>query len=143
MIAKHAPLIRREFAQRHTLKDLLICLAVFDLLSCCCSYVIFGPFRSACCAPPQHWVKLSEQDLQSIADGWRADHDNACPTPRRLKREKQLSAGSSLNDPWGSPFQIICKGDDTTVVSFGPDKLRGTLDDIQFPPRTPRCWSEQ
>ena len=79
-------------------------------------------------------AKISAQDLQSIADGWREDHPNECPTPRRLKDEKQMSAGSSLNDPWGSPWKIVCSGLDTTVISFGPDEKEGTADDIFFPP---------
>ena len=79
-------------------------------------------------------AKISAQDLQTIADGWRADNGNDCPTPQRLKAEKQMSAGSNLNDPWGAPWKINCDGDNTTVISFGPDKKEGTADDIHFPP---------
>ena len=36
-------------------------------------------------------------------------------------------------DKWGSPYEIVCTDDDIVVLSLGPDKRKGTDDDIRFP----------
>ncbi len=143
MFARAAAQLHDEIVQRFTLKQLLRWLALVAAVKTMASAfrVLPWPFPRHGCLQKSAWIDA--QDLQSIADGWRYENDNACPTPRRMKREKWLSPGSQLNDPWGSPFQIVCEGDETIVLSLGPDKLPGTMDDIRFPPRTPRWWSEQ
>ncbi|MCG6954985.1 MAG: type II secretion system protein GspG [Gemmatimonadetes bacterium] len=34
-------------------------------------------------------------------------------------------------DPWGSTYQLKVWADSVAVVSYGPDRLRGTADDFQ------------
>jgi general secretion pathway protein G len=45
----------------------------------------------------------------------------------------ELDASSGTNDPWGSPYKVVCDDESTIVSSFGPDKKEGTTDDIRFP----------
>lgn len=113
-----------------TLIEILIVLAIVGMIAGGVAVYAVPKFKES----QIKTAKISAQDLQQIADGWRADNGNDCPTPQRLKTEKQMSAGSSLNDPWGAPWKISCDGDQTTVISSGPDKKEGTPDDIHFPP---------
>ena len=121
---------RRELERGVTLIEILIVLAIVGMIAGGVAVYAVPKFKESQIKE----AKISAQDLQTIADGWRADNGNDCPTPQRLKSEKQMSAGSNLNDPWGSPWKIACDGDNTTVISFGPDKKEGTQDDIHFPP---------
>ena len=120
----------RSLERGVTLIEILIVLAIVGMIAGGVAVYAVPKFKES----QIKTAKISAQDLQSIADGWRADNGNDCPTPTRLKTEKQMSAGSSLNDPWGAPWKIVCDGESTTVVSFGPDKKEGTPDDIHFPP---------
>jgi general secretion pathway protein G len=122
--------LRRALSRGVTLIEILIVLAIVGMIAGGVAVYAVPKFKESQIKS----AKISAQDLQSIADGWRADNGNDCPTPQRLKTEKQMSAGSSLNDPWGAPWKIACDGEQTTVISNGPDKKEGTPDDIHFPP---------
>jgi general secretion pathway protein G len=122
--------LRRALSRGVTLIEILIVLAIVGMIAGGVAVYAVPKFKESQIKS----AKISAQDLQSIADGWRADNGNDCPTPQRLKTEKQMSAGSSLNDPWGAPWKIACDGESTTVISSGPDKKEGTPDDIHFPP---------
>jgi len=71
--------------------------------------------------------------LHAVAEAWRANHGDECPSVQRLIDDKELSASSDTNDPWGSPYKILCNDDNTTTLSFGPDRKEGTRDDLRFP----------
>jgi general secretion pathway protein G len=77
---------------------------------------------------------VSAAALRSAADAWRSEHGAAsCPTPTQLQEEKLVDRGSHLEDPWGTPFKIVCNQEETSVVSLGPDRKEGA-DDIVEPP---------
>jgi len=78
-------------------------------------------------------ARTSLKALHAVAEMWRATHVDECPSPQRLKDDKDLDPSSDLNDPWGSPYKIVCDDDSTTVVSFGPDGKEGTPDDLRYP----------
>jgi hypothetical protein len=40
---------------------------------------------------------------------------------------------SGAASTFGNPYEIHCNDDATTVLSWGPDRKRGTADDITFP----------
>ena len=83
-------------------------------------------------------TKTSLRAFHAVAEAWRANHGNECPTPQRLKDDKELAASSSLVDAWGSPYLIGCNEDTTIAMSFGPDKIAGTTDDVVFPSTRPQ-----
>jgi len=64
-----------------------------------------------------------------VADKWVADHPGQCPTMKRLRDDKELSAGSKLTDPWDRTYRIECQ-ESIAVISDGPDRRAGTADDI-------------
>lgn len=55
------------------------------------------------------------------------------PSPRELQSfiEKHRLAGQDGLDPWGSQYYLIARRDSIIVGSPGPDRQRGTEDDIQ------------
>jgi hypothetical protein len=53
-----------------------------------------------------------------------------CPTVDELKAERYLDTGFSLRDPWGSRYEVRCFDEEVICTSAGPDRKRGTGDDI-------------
>jgi hypothetical protein len=58
--------------------------------------------------------------------------ENRWPTTADLVDEKYLSP-RDLVDPWGTVIVYRYSGDDPTVISAGPDREFGTVDDIKSP----------
>ena len=84
---------------------------------------------------PVKVTKTAEGELRKAAMQWRGKHGvDACPTPQQLMDDSAIDPASKLTDAWGSPFQIWCTSDETTVTSFGPDRVR-SADDIVSPSR--------
>lgn len=57
-----------------------------------------------------------------------------CPTPAELRRDKMLDAQFPKEDPWGTPFSILCNEDEIQARSAGPDRAVDTGDDLWAPP---------
>jgi type II secretory pathway pseudopilin PulG len=53
-----------------------------------------------------------------------------CPTLQQLESSKLLAAGSNTQDPWGTPYELSCETGDIDVRTAGPDRERGTSDDM-------------
>jgi hypothetical protein len=65
---------------------------------------------------------------------WQAaNNETSCPTVSQLIQDKQLDSGQNTNDPWGQAYNLNCSDDEVTVISNGPDKKKGTKDDISVP----------
>ncbi len=93
---------------------------------------VSGPERYS--FPPDLGVRTSAMVLRRAAETWRgAQGSDACPTPQAVIAGGALDPAAQVVDPWGTPFVIACTDDETTVTSFGPDRLPGTSDDIQIP----------
>jgi hypothetical protein len=56
-----------------------------------------------------------------------------CPTVGDLKRSKILEPGVTPTDAWGNSFQLQCSSVGVRVVSSGPDRKRGSEDDVVIP----------
>jgi hypothetical protein len=52
---------------------------------------------------------------------------------QQLVQEKELDSATTTTDPWGEQYVLSCTDDDVIVASNGPDKKRGTGDDIRVP----------
>jgi hypothetical protein len=78
-------------------------------------------------------TRTSVMELQRAAEVWRAKHaTDGCPTPEQLRAAGAVDRLAKLNDAWGTPFEIACAGDATSVRSLGPDRKWGD-DDIVAP----------
>jgi len=123
---------RRARSRGVTLVEILIVLAIIGLIAGGIAVYAVPKFQQA----QKENTRNSEKALHAVAEAWRANHGNDCPTPQRLKDEKELAASSDINDAWGVPYKIQCEDESTTIVSAGPDKKEGSQDDIRFPDPT-------
>lgn len=55
--------------------------------------------------------------IHAVAEAWRVNHGNECPTVQRLKEEKELASSTSIVDARGIPYVIRCTDEVTTVIS--------------------------
>jgi len=114
-----------------TLIEVMVVVTLLGLLSVAIAIAVTHQHRLA----QIQATMLSATSLRSIADVWRTEHgDDVCPTAERLRQDKLVDRASKLSDAWGSPFVIECEGEDTSVLSLGPDRKAGTEDDVRAPP---------
>lgn len=122
--------LRRLGPQRGvTLVEILIVLAIVGLIAGGIAVYAIPKFQQA----QKDTTKQSAMALHTVAEAWRANHGNDCPTAQLLKDQKEIAATSKITDAWDQPFKIVCDDDATTVLSSGPDKKEGTADDIRIP----------
>jgi general secretion pathway protein G len=77
----------------------------------------------------------SARTIRAAAKTWWTDHDPAlCPSVGDLVKDGVVDEDASPDDPWGTPFRVECDGDRVSVASDGPDRKKGTPDDIRVPP---------
>jgi hypothetical protein len=97
---------------------------------------VVGLLASPLCPPhesPVRGARLDLQTLHPVADGYRAEHPNVCPTVELLQQERQISATSKVTDAWGHRYEDECAAEETYVRSWGPDGKRHTADDLVVP----------
>ena len=77
--------------------------------------------------------------LRMVVQDWKTKHPDA-PAPDLTSPEMRCLLGPDLTfiDAWGSPYLVSLEpeedgSEETVVLSFGPDHLRGTLDDLRVP----------
>jgi len=81
-------------------------------------------------------AKTGARVVRTAIQQWQAANNEVnCPTISQLVQEKHLDPGQSTNDPWGQPYTLVCTDDEVTVISAGPDKKKGSADDISIPER--------
>ena len=74
-------------------------------------------------------------EIQSAAIRWQIEHgDSACPTIKQLIGGRTLISSTRMVDAWDMAFVITCFELTIGVTSFGPDRKKGTADDIVAPP---------
>lgn len=116
-----------------TLVEVLIVVAIISMVAGGVAVFALPRFRES-------QVKLAATGAQTIrgaVQNWQAaTNETGCPTVSQLVQEKYLDPGASTVDPWGQPYQLTCTDDEVVVTSTGPDKKKGTQDDIQVPKTT-------
>lgn len=74
-------------------------------------------------------------EIRSAAIAWQVDHGDAvCPNMKQLIGGKYLMSHSRMVDAWDQPFTITCFELTLGVASSGPDRTKGTNDDIVAAP---------
>jgi general secretion pathway protein G len=110
--------------------EILIVLAIVGLIAGGVAVVAVPKYQES----QKNQAKIDARTIHPVAEKYRIDHPGEpCPTVELLRDKKELSAASKITDPWDTPYKIVCTDDDTSVVSFGPDKKEGTGDDIRIP----------
>jgi hypothetical protein len=86
---------------------------------------------SAC--PPIAAVENDARVLRRAISSWQEAHPgDLCPDLPSLRSGGFLTANANDSDPWGTPFRWTC-APEPIVFSIGPDRIRGTLDDVEVP----------
>jgi len=125
-----ALLRQRRNARGVTLLEVLIVVAIIAMVAGGVAFFALPRFRESQIKTAETGARVIRQAVQS----WQASNNETnCPTISQLVQDKQLDPGANTNDPWGQAYQLSCTDGDVTVTSSGPDKKKGTKDDIRVP----------
>lgn len=121
---------RRAAARGVTLFEVLIVVAILAMVAGGVAFFALPQFKKAQITTAESAARVIRQAAQQ----WQAaNNETTCPTMSQLVQEKHLDPGQNTNDPWGQPFALNCSDEDVTVASNGPDKKKGTKDDVSVP----------
>ncbi len=113
-----------------TLFEVLIVVAILAMVAGGVAVFALPKFQ-------QSQIKVSEtgaRTMRMAVQQWQAaNNETSCPTVSQLIQDKQLDTGQNTNDPWGQAYNLNCSDDEVTVISNGPDKKKGSKDDISVP----------
>jgi general secretion pathway protein G len=113
-----------------TLVEVLIVVAIIAMVAGGVTVFALPKFREA-------QVKTAETGarvIRSAVQDWqRVNNETSCPTVSQLVQERHIDSAANTDDPWGQEYILTCTDDDVIVMSKGPDKKRGSTDDIKVP----------
>ncbi len=121
---------RRRLARGVTLFEVLIVVAILAMVAGGVAAFALPKFREA----QKTQAETGARVMRTAVQQWQAaNNEITCPTVSQLVQEKHLDPGQSTNDPWGQPYSFVCSDEEVSVISAGPDKKKGTKDDISVP----------
>jgi general secretion pathway protein G len=113
-----------------TLFEVLIVVAILAMIAGGVAFFALPQFNKAKINTAEGAARV----IRQAASQWQAtNNETSCPTMSQLVQDKLLDPGQNTADPWGQPFAITCADEDVMVLSGGPDKKKGTKDDIVIP----------
>lgn len=113
-----------------TLFEVLIVVAIMAMISAGVTVVVLPKWQQS----QRTQAETDARTLRAAIQTWQAaNNEVSCPTISQLVQDKQLDRGQRTNDPWDQPYTLTCADDDVIVTSNGPDKKKGTKDDISIP----------
>jgi general secretion pathway protein G len=128
--ARFLALVERRRARGVTLFEVLIVVAILAMIAGGVAFFALPQYQKA----QLKTAKSAAQIIRQAVSQWQAtNNETSCPTVSQLVQEKLLDPGQSTNDPWNQPFTLSCSEDGVTVISNGPDKKKGTKDDVTVP----------
>lgn len=113
-----------------TLVEVLIVVAIIAMVAGGVAVFALPKYKEAQIKNAETGARIVRTAIQQ----WQAaNNESTCPTISQLVQEKQLDPGQSTNDSWNQPYNLTCTDDEVIVASNGPDKKKGTKDDIVVP----------
>jgi general secretion pathway protein G len=113
-----------------TLFEVLIVVAILAMIAGGVAFFALPQFNKAKISTAKDGARI----IRQAASNWLAtNNETSCPTVSQLIQDKLLDPGQNTGDPWAQPYAITCSDDAVTVTSGGPDKKKGTKDDIVIP----------
>ena len=130
-------LLRRQNTRRQrriscgvTLIEVLIVVAILAMVAGGVAVFALPKFKES----QIKQAEIGARVIRSAVQQWQAaNSESTCPTISQLVQEKDLDPGQNNNDPWNKPYSLNCSDDEVTVISSGPDKQKGTKDDVVVP----------
>jgi general secretion pathway protein G len=127
---KRATWRKRAIARGVTLFEVMIVVAILAMVAGGVAVFALPKFKEA----QIKTAKSAAGEIRKAVQMWQMNNkETTCPTMTQLMQEKQLDPGQDTKDPWGQAYDMTCSDDDVTVSSMGPDKKKGTKDDINVP----------
>jgi general secretion pathway protein G len=121
---------RLRHARGVTLFEVLIVVAILAMVAGGVAVFALPKFQES----QKKVAESGARTMRMAVQQWQAaNNETSCPTVSQLIQDKQLDNGQNTNDPWGQAYNLNCSDDQVTVVSNGPDKKKGTKDDISVP----------
>ena len=123
--------LRRLRQQRGvTLFEVLIVVAILAMVAGGVAVFALPRFQDS----QKKTAEAGARTIRMAVQQWQAaNNETSCPTVSQLIQDKQLDTGQNTNDPWGQSYALSCTEDEVTVISNGPDKKKGSKDDIAIP----------
>ena len=122
--------LRRPFERGVTLVEVLIVVAIIAMVAGGVTVFALPRFRDA----QKSGAETGARVIRAAVQNWQAtNNETSCPTVSQLVQDKHLDPGANTSDPWGTAYVLNCTEDDVVVTSAGPDKKKGTKDDIVVP----------
>jgi len=122
--------LRRALERGVTLVEVLIVVAIIAMVAGGVTVFALPRYRDA----QKSSAKTGALTIRAAVQNWQAtSNESSCPTISQLVQEKHLDPGANTSDPWGTVYTLTCTEEDVVVTSAGPDKKKGTKDDIRVP----------
>ncbi|MEO6602087.1 MAG: type II secretion system protein [Polyangiaceae bacterium] len=113
-----------------TLVEVLIVVAIIAMVAGGVAVFALPKYKEAQIKNAETGARIVRTAIQQ----WQAaNNETSCPTMSQLVQEKQLDPGQSTKDSWNQDFSLTCTDDEVIISSNGPDKKKGTKDDIVVP----------
>lgn len=123
--------LARAVARGMTLIEIMIVVAIIAMVTGGVAVIAIPRMREAQVQQAETGARV----IRSAVSQWQLAENEygECPTVSQLVEDKQLDSGQNTTDPWGQDYTITCADDEVIVSSTGPDKKKGTADDIVIP----------
>jgi general secretion pathway protein G len=113
-----------------TLVEVLIVVAIIAMVAGGVAVFALPKYKEAQIKNAETGARIVRTAIQQ----WQAaNNETSCPTMSQLVQEKQLDPGQTTKDSWNQDYTLTCTDDEVIVASNGPDKKKGTKDDITVP----------
>jgi general secretion pathway protein G len=120
----------RQCERGVTLFEVLIVVAILAMVAGGVAVFALPKYREAQISSAETGARV----IRTAVQNWQAgNNETTCPTISQLVQEKHLDPGQNTNDSWGQAYVLQCTDDDVVIISSGPDKKKGTKDDIRVP----------
>jgi general secretion pathway protein G len=122
--------LKRTAERGVTLVEVLIVVAIIAMVASGVAVFALPKYKEAQVKSAETGARVIRGAIQN----WqRVNNESSCPTMSQLVQEKELDSATTTDDPWGVAYILSCTDDDVIVASNGPDKKKGTPDDIRVP----------
>jgi general secretion pathway protein G len=122
--------VRRALERGVTLVEILIVVAIIAMVASGVAVFALPKYKEA----QKKTAETGARVIRSAIQDWqRVNNESTCPTISQLVQEKNIDSATNTDDPWGEAYILTCTDDDVIVMSKGPDKKKGTADDIRVP----------